>query len=102
VHELKPNLNYHAFCMKNSGPLASLVVLAVFDQGFEGSEEVFHTTRKTWPADSVQTEVCHTGRGPECSVLPRGRLVATATYLRFATVSVDRQGDLSSLRFGIS
>jgi hypothetical protein len=24
VDELKPNLNYHAFCMKNSGPLASL------------------------------------------------------------------------------
>jgi hypothetical protein len=37
--------------------------------------------------------------------LPEGYLVAAASYLRFATVrqasvSVDRQGDLSSLRYG--
>jgi len=62
------------------------VLLAVSDQAFEGCDGVIHTMSKTRPEDRVQTEVCHTGRGPECAVLPRGRLVAAATYLRFATV----------------
>ena len=34
--------------------------------------------------------------------LTQVRLVAAATYLGCAAVSVDRQGDLSSLRSGIS
>jgi hypothetical protein len=63
------------------------VLLAVSDQGFEGCDEVIHTMRKTQPADRVQTEVCHTGRRPECQL----------AYGLF-----NRRGDLSSLRYGIS
>ena len=61
--------------------------------------------KKQEPSRSLAVELARLGCPTVASrtmagVLPLGHLVAEATYLRFATVSVDRQGDLSSLRFG--